>query len=404
MSTLLARYRSALTYPGMARVMSATFIGYLLAGMMNLSLLLAAERITDSYAAAGLVAGAYSVALAFAAPVWGRVVDRRGPRRSLALAVGLQAGMVTGFVVVALVSDATALLMVTAFLVGACTPPSSAVVKRVMMTVSDDQVQRTLFAMSGFFTECVFVIGPLMVAAIVLYLNPLWGVAAAGLAAVVGALLLRGSAPVHELDHNRRHPVGSTRGQASWNAPQVRILVVITLGAFAIGAVQVSILAHAQALGTSAGMFVAAVALGGVLASFLYGGIALPGTLPTQLVVSLTLYGALILTLMTAPGLVLSLVLLFLIGAATGPADAIEALLVGKHTPSAVQAQAFAVLVTANWVGFALGSAVGGALIENVALSAGVAAAGMSALAAAALVLIPLAPMTRTAPEAAAAD
>jgi MFS family permease len=404
MNKLFARYRSALSYPGMARVMLAAFIACLLAGMMNLSLLLVAEQITNSYAAAGLVGGAYSVALAFAAPVWGRVVDRRGPRRPLALTIALQTGMVAGFAVVALVSGATVLLAVTAFLAGACTPPSGTVAKRVMMTVRDDQVQRTLFAMSGFFTECVFVIGPLVVAAMVLYLNPLWAVAVATLAAAVGALVLRGSGPVRELDDGHRQPDGIARAQGSWNAQQIRILVVIALGAFAIGAVQVSNVAHAQALGTSAGMFVATVAIGGVVGSFLYGGLTLPGTLPTQLVVSLAFYGALILTLMTAPGLVLSLVLLVAIGAATGPADAIEALLVGDYTPPAAQAQAFAVLTTANWVGFALGSAVGGVLIEDVTLSAGVAAAGVGALAAAALVLIPLAPVTRIAPEAATAD
>ena len=404
MNTLLARYRSALTYPGMARVMSATFIAYLLAGMMNLSLLMATERITGSYAAAGLVAGAYSVALAFTAPVWGRVVDRRGPRWPLALTVALQAGMVAGFMIVSLLSGATVLLAVTAFLAGVCTPPSSAVARRVMMTVRDDQVQRTLFAMSGFFTECVFVIGPLVVAAITLYLNPLWAVAVAAAAAAVGALVLRGSGPVRELDRSHGQPNGTTRGQASWNARQVRIFIVITLGAFAIGAVQVSIVAHAQALGTSAGIFVATVAIGGVVGSFLYGGLTLPGALPIQLVVSLGLYGALILSLMTAPGLVLSLVLLVLIGAATGPADAIEALLVGEYTPPAIQTQAFAVLVTANWVGFALGSAVGGVLIEDVALSAGVAAAGVGALIAAALVLIPLVTMARTSSEATTTD
>lgn len=390
MGRILARYRSALIHPGIARVMLAIFIAYLLAGMMNLSLLLASERITDSYAAAGLVAGAYSAALAFAAPVWGWVVDHHGPRRPLALTVALQTVTVAGFIVVAVVSGAPALLAVMAFLTGACTPPSSTVAKRVMMTVHDEQVQRTLFAMSGFFTECVFVVGPLVVATVVLYVNPLWAVGVAAAASALGAVILYSSDPVRDLERLHGRTDGKEiQGIGSWNARQVRVFLVVTLGAFAIGAVQVSIVAHAQGLNTSEGVFVAAVAIGGVVASFLYGGMSLPGTLPTQLVVSLSLYGALILTLMTAPGLLASVVLLLLIGAATGPADAIEALLVGKYTPHTAQSRAFAVLVTANWIGFALGSVVSGALIEDVALVAGIAVAGVGALAAAALVLLP---------------
>jgi MFS family permease len=387
-SALLARYRSALGFPGMTRVMSAAFTSYLLAGMMNLSLLLSTERITGSYASAGLVCGAYAVALAFAAPVWGRAVDRRGPRLPLALAVTLQAVTASVFIVMAFTVTIPLLLAGMACLVGACTPPTSTVARRAMMTLPDEKAQRTLFAMSGFFAEFVFVIGPLIVAAVVAFLNPLWAVGIAAVASGTGALVLRGSGPARELDRAAVHLCGKrTSHAASWNPPQIRILLVIALGAFAIGAVQVSVVAHAQTLNSSAGVFVAVLAAGGALASFFYGGLSLPGSLPLQLVVCLSLYGVFILTFLLSPGFLLSLLLLFLIGAATGPADGIEAMLVGQHTPPAAQSQAFAVLVTANWIGFAIGSGIGGALIEDVASLAGMAAGGLSALAAAALVL-----------------
>ncbi|MFE9748335.1 MFS transporter [Saccharothrix saharensis] len=402
MAALSARYRTALGYPGMAPVMSAAFIAYLLSGMMSLSLLLATERTTDSYAVAGLVAGAYAAGLAIAAPVWGRLVDRRGPRLPLAVAVSLQVALVAAFIVASLTVKTPALLGVAACLAGACTPPTSTVARRIMAGVPDEGVQRTLFALSGFFTELVFVVGPLVVAGIVLFLHPLWAVGLASVASGTGALLLRSSAAAHRLDRDAaRVTAAGTHRPARWNAAQVRVLVVITLGAFTIGGVQVSVVAHAQGLGTSEGVFVAALAVGGVVASFLYGGLSLPGSLRLQLIVSLALYGALILTLTTAPGFLLTAVLLLFIGAATGPADGIEAMLVGRHTPSAAQAQAFAVLVTANWLGFAIGSAATGTLIEEVSPAAGVITAGLSALVAAALMLPPL---PRTAPDTPQSD
>lgn len=385
MRTLLTRYRTALRSPGMARVITAAFAAYLLSGMMSLSLLLTAERSTGSYATAGLVAGAYAAALAFAAPAWGRAVDRRGPRAPLALAVAAQA-VAVGAVVVAANAGTPALLVAAAAVAGACSPPTSTVASRVMAAVPDEAVQRTLFALSGFITECVFVVGPLVVAALVLLFHPLWAVGLAAVASAAGALLLRGSTAVRRLEEAARTTADGGRS-SGWNAAQVRVLTVVALGAFAIGGVQVSIVAHAQGSGSSEGVFVALVATGGVVASFLYGGLSLPGSLPAQLAACLGLYGLLILGLAFEPGLLVSAVLLLLIGAATGPADGIEAMLIGKCTPPAAQARAFAVLVTANWIGFALGSAVGGAVVERVSLAAGVVATGLAALAAAALAL-----------------
>ena len=393
MRSMLNRYRTALVIPGMPRVIAAAFTAYLLSGMMNLSLLLAAQRITGSFAAAGLVAGAYAAALAFAAPFWGRLVDRKGPRGPLLWAVGAQATMVAVFVVAGTSTSDTAVLLVAAGLTGACTPPTSTVARRVMAAVPDEAAQRTLFALSGFITEAVFIIGPLVVAVIVLVFHPLWAVGVAAVASGAGALILRGSTAARRLDREivQRPATGSSR-TAGWNAAQIRVLGVIALGAVAIGGVQVSVVAHAQVLGTSEGVFVAALAVGGVVASFLYGGMAVPGSLPVQLATFLALYGALILTLAFAPVFAISIVLMLLIGAATGPADGIEAMLIGQYTPPAGQSQAFAVLVTANWIGFALGSASAGAVIERVGPAAGVVLAGAAALVAAALALFSRAP------------
>ena len=388
---LLARYRLALGLPGMARTMLAAFIAYLLSGMMTLSLLLAIDNITGSYAVAGSVAGGYAAALAFAAPLWGRFVDRRGPRLPLVLAPSLLWAMTAALITVALTVQTPALLVAVACLAGGCAPPSASVVRRAMATVQDEGTQRTLFAVTGFIMALVFVTGPLLVAAIVTFVDPLWAVGLAAVASGAGALLLRGAAVVRELDSAAALPQSTgDRRPGSWNAEQIRILVVIALGSFAIGGVQVAIVAHAQHLGANAGVLIAVLAVGAMMASFLYGGLSLPGLLPLQLALSLGLYGVLILMLTTSPGLLASALLLLLIGAATGPADGIEAMLVGKYSPPAVQAQAFAVLVTANWIGFAIGNATCGALVDDVSRAAGVIAAGASALAAAALVLVPL--------------
>ncbi|WP_344215648.1 hypothetical protein [Kribbella sancticallisti] len=172
-------------------------------------------------------------------------------------------------------------------------------------------------------------------------------------------------------------------------ARQLHILTVVALGAVAIGALQVSVVAHAAHLGRNPGPFIAAMACGGVVASFVYGARSSSGSLPTQLAVALGLYGVLIVAVGTGPGMIVSVVLLLLVGAATGPADAIEALLIANHTPDHAQSQAFAALTTANWLGFATGSALAGAAADHAPFWTATTIAAAAALVATLSLVVP---------------
>jgi len=78
-----------------------------------------------------------------------------------------------------------------------------------------------------------------------------------------------------------------------------------------------------------------------------------------------------------------------LIGAASGPADAIEALVLAQHTPREARSGAFGALTIANWLGCAVGSALAGVAIEGLALTAAVVIAATAALIAASSLVVP---------------
>ncbi|MFE0427528.1 hypothetical protein ACFW15_35265, partial [Streptomyces sp. NPDC058953] len=118
----LSLYGAALRVPGIPRVVIALFACRLLAGMVSLALLLAAEDSTGGFAGAGLVSGAYAVALTFTAPVWGHVTDARGLRKSLLVATVLQAAAFTVFLLVAAGEPQPAHHAPAAVLDAACTP------------------------------------------------------------------------------------------------------------------------------------------------------------------------------------------------------------------------------------------------------------------------------------------
>jgi MFS family permease len=339
-----------------------------------------------SYAVAGTVAGLYALALASGAPMWGRIADRRGPRRALGSAGALQATALAGFVV-ALGASAPWGLFVAAMVAGTASPPSSTVAKRVFVSGDDPSHERGLLAVTGLFAEAVFVLGPLIVAAVTAVAGAASAVVAAATTAQLGVWWLRGAPAVRSLRRGDRE--GRAVVRHGWSPARLQVIGVTVLGAFAIGAVQVSTVAHADALGADAGVLVAAIAAGGVLASFLYGGAALPCPLSVHLGVCLGAYGALIATMGMTPGLLISVVVLTLIGTATGPADTIESLLISERTPAPSRTHSFSVLVTANWLGFAVGSAVAGAFTQHLSIGHGYLAGAAAALVAGASMFFP---------------
>jgi MFS family permease len=358
--------------------------------MVNLALLLSAQQASGSYAAAGIVSACYAIAVAFTAPLSGTLVDLHGPRPVLLATVALQGCAFAGYVAAVSLDAPVWTLTGTALLAGASAPPVSACCRRVMATRPDAEHRRTLFALSGFFIEAVFVAGPLLVGLVIILAQPIYSVIVAAAASTAGVLWLR-SAPILRTVEpgDRGH---STRLRAT--GPQAVLYGTVTLGAIAIGALQVSVVAYADDTSVNAGLMTASIAIGGTVGSFLYGAMRLPGSLPRQLGVALALYGMGILTLLGEPAAAVGLVLLLVVGFCNGPADAIEALLLGEHTPPARQAQAFAFLVTANWIGFALGSAAAGTVIDHGSATAGHRVAVAAALTAAATAFLVKPPRT----------
>ncbi len=59
-------------------MLTLSIVARLPLAMFSIGLLVHAQRLTGSFAAAGLVMAAYAVALGIGGPVLGRLVDRRG--------------------------------------------------------------------------------------------------------------------------------------------------------------------------------------------------------------------------------------------------------------------------------------------------------------------------------------
>ncbi len=62
------------------RMLVLSIVARLPLTMLSIALLVHAQHLTGSFAAAGAVSGAYAVALGVGGPLLGGLVDRRGPR------------------------------------------------------------------------------------------------------------------------------------------------------------------------------------------------------------------------------------------------------------------------------------------------------------------------------------
>lgn len=381
--------------------MLAAFACRLLAAMINLALLLAAHAATGSYSIAGATAAAYTVTFSFAYPFWGRVGSRKGFRRALALAALLQSGAFALFVVLAAAKAPAVILVLTAVLAGACVPPAGAVANTVFTSVPQTaEVRQAVFGLSSLLTETVFIVGPLIVAAVVVVLPAYFAVAVTAVLAGGGALWLSVTAPVRHLDRSRvatRRHAGLFQGQG-WR--QLQIIAVVILCDLSLGALDVTVVAHAGKLRASAGLLLALTAFGGVGGSLVYSAVTLPGTLRRQLAAVLIFFGAVAAPLIAQPGIVVTVIALLFIGVADGPADALANSVAGAECEPDARAQLFTLLIPAGWLGYGIGTAATGYAIQHGSAGAGATVIVCGAVAGALLCLSGTARRFRPQPDA----
>src|SRR3954447_21956610 len=120
--------------------------------MFGIGLLVHAQRLTGSFAAAGLVTAAYAIALGIGGPVLGRLVDRRGQTAVLTVAAGVSLALLLA---TAALPHGVALwpLIALAAGIGLATPPVGACVRTLL-------THPRAFAVEASAVELCWVFGP----------------------------------------------------------------------------------------------------------------------------------------------------------------------------------------------------------------------------------------------------
>lgn len=379
-------YRSVLRRGDVLSVLVPYVLARLPLTMAPLALLVLTQQESGSYHRAGLVCGAYAIAVAIAAPVLGRLVDRHGQSWVL-----LGAGVVHAASMVGAGFSAQGghffLLVLAATIAGASLPPVTACMRVLWTRLLPDETSRQAgFAIDGVIVEVAELSGPLLVSLLLAVGRPATAVGVAGVLMGLAAIAFRSS------DASRSVPPAVVR-RSPWGALAVpgvrRLLLVVAASTATIGAVEVAVTAFARHHGgmSTAGLYIGVISGGGISAGLLFGGSERVArrhpvsVLATMLLVSATAAAAM--SQWSTPALLV--VTLFLFGAAVAVGVIVQLATMAAIVTDDVRTEAFTWGATANFVGLGVGTAVAGWMIDRYGLGAAFLVAAVPTVLAAAL-------------------
>ncbi|WP_320672740.1 MFS transporter [Patulibacter defluvii] len=383
----------------MPRLFGSSVIARMSNGALGLLLILRVRELGGSYGLGGAIAAAFAIGLAGAAPLLGRMVDRRGQTGVLLGTASVAAAVL---VAIALLPGRppALVLIVLAAVGGAALPPVAPCLRALWDVLIPDPARRhAAIALDATSFEAAYVVVPAGLLALGAWSASV-ALIVAGSAILLGTVLFaatpasRGWRAAARGDHGRLGALAS---------PGVRLLLVVWLlfGA-GIGATEVAIAAFAEDHGQKAltGPLLASWGLASMIFGFLAGRWhpADPARRFALLLGVIAVGDALAAAAWSTWSLAL---LLFLAGAALAPGMTVGYGLLSTVALRGTITEASTWLVAGLGAGLAAGSALGGVAIDAAGpwvsfLIAGAAGAAGASVAAAG------APRLRAAPDGAA--
>ncbi|QJY45444.1 MFS transporter [Pseudonocardia broussonetiae] len=395
----LAGFRTVLAIPGVAPLMALALVARIPASAAAITLTLHVVLTLDlGYAAAGAVGAASTIGMAVAAPLLGRVVDRRGLRPVLVL-TSASAAVFWG--VAHLLSYPA--LLVGALLAGVLGMPVYSVIRQSLAAMVPEEHRRPAFSLDSMSVEVSYIVGPALGSLLVIGLGSTaatWAVGAGWVASGIAFWVL-----------DPRTRAGSAEDDGP--PPSVRTwldrrllgaLLATSAAVLVVFGTELSVIASVQATGPvyAIALVNAVWCLASIVGGFLYG--AARRSYPVFALVAL-------LGLATLPvalgGVWWSFALLLVpAGLMCAPALAATSEAVSRLAPEAARGVVTGLHGSAITLGAAAGTPLAGVLVDvtgpAVAVVAvgtlGVAAAGVAALLAGARTTEPPHPGVAAAP------
>ncbi|HEX7105875.1 MAG TPA: MFS transporter [Acidothermaceae bacterium] len=375
----VSRLQRVFGLPSVRRLLAFALLAELPAGMTALAIVLRVTQAGGTYARGGLVSGVSALGVGISAPLWSRLIDRRG--QTVVLIPTGVAVTAAAFVLAALPPNGALLpLLLAALLMGLVQPPALVSARTLWpKVVRDPLLLETTYSVESAMTELVFIVGPLLAVAVTALLGPAQAVAGSGLLAGIGAFGLATSAASRRT-HGRRVV---ERAHGALRSPAVRVLVLTVFAmVVAFAAIDVATIAAARGRDTTAtsgngaaGVMIAFWGIGSMVGGLAFGSRSWPGRRSTKILVFVAGIVALTAALVPLSNLVVLTVVLFLGGIFYAPSFSCVNQAVQRTAMPGASTESFAWIGTGALVGASVGSTIGGFAVTHSGVAAGYAVA-----------------------------
>jgi predicted MFS family arabinose efflux permease len=335
-----------------------------------------------SYAAAGLVVTASTVALAASGPWRGRRLDRVGLRSTIAPCLVVLAGC---WAVAPFAGYRT--LMVLAFVAGLFAVPVFSVIRQALMASIPAEQRRAALSVDSVMVEISFMIGPPLGVLLASTMSTAWALFLCQYASLAGGLLLWAANPSMRGADAATTPAGGIAVSFSWRRV-AGLLAMSGAAVLVLTGTEVSTVAALRSWDHSPwiGAELAVWGLGSALGGLVYGALHRPIAVPLLL----GGLGAVTLPLGVAPGPVALGALLFLAGSCCAPTITATVDTLSSAGPDHARGEALGWHGAAMTAGGALGAPLTGMAIDHSGWQAGFVVPALIGVAVAAVVAWPL--------------
>jgi MFS family permease len=378
-------YRRILAIPAVRMPLTGATIGRLPFAAGALAVVLLVQGATGSFAQAGLVNGAYSIAVAATMPLWGRLIDRVGQTGVFVVTTAVSSAAQIALVILAEEGAALAPMVAAAAVAGANVPPIGTSIRTLWAGLIPDPVLRqSAFALDAVMLEVAFVTGPLLIGLVIAVASPAAAVLVNVALAVLGSAVFAASRASREW-RGETHEVGRV---GPLRAPGVAVLMGAAYGlGLTVGAIELGITAFAAHEGAraAAGGLIAAQAAGSFAGGLAYGARTWRGPAGPRLTVLSVILTLTVVPLVAVPTLAAAFPLMLVSGVALAPTTSVIYLMLDFLAPRGTAAEATGWVLMAVITGAASGTALAGAAVGASGAHAGIAV-GLAGAALAALV------------------
>ncbi len=361
-------YSAVLSRPGVARVMGTQLLARFAFGMMSLAIVLHVQQMYQSYTIAGIALGAETVGAAISGPLIARRLSKWGPRKVIRIVAATSSA---ALLFIAFFKGPEIWTILACLLVGLTSPPIQQIARSVYPSLITAKQTSYLFSLDATLQEFLWVFGPVLATMITATYNSASAVVFMAIVQVVGTYLFSRNPEIGEMEipKSKRRLGGILRKPIVIANVSINLFLVATFGGAEVGTVAVLGIAPS-------GIVIAALSLGSIIGGFAFGHRAKTKWALLKFVsVVFVGYAA---VFFYPTDLVWITICWFVTGLGVAPAFATMASMISVSFGTADSAEAYGWANTGQLLGYSIGAAIAGIVIDHVAPQAAWYVTGIS--------------------------